>query len=51
MEEVREQVMKSLELARTNMAKYADCKRRSVPAEGYEVGDLVMLSSEHITTV
>jgi hypothetical protein len=51
MEEVREQVMKLLELARTNMAKYADCKRRNVPTEGYEVGDLVMLSSEHITTV
>jgi hypothetical protein len=51
MEEVREQVMKSLELARTNMGKYADRKRRNVPTEGYEVGDLVMLSSEHVTTV
>jgi hypothetical protein len=51
MEEVRGQVMRSLELTRTNMAKYAYRKRRNVPTEGYKVGDLVMLSSEHITTV
>lgn len=42
---------RALEQAREDMAKYADQKRTAVPDEGYNVGDMVMLSSKHVYTM
>jgi hypothetical protein len=48
---IHESVLRALEQARVDMAKYANRKRRPVPDEGMEVGDQVMLSTDHIKTV
>jgi hypothetical protein len=51
MNNIWESVNVALRQAREDMAKYANRKRTAVPDEGYNVGDMVMLSSAHVNTV
>jgi hypothetical protein len=51
MNNIFESVKRALEQAREDMAKYANRKRQPVPPTGYEVGDMVMLSSKHVNTI
>jgi hypothetical protein len=51
MQKLWNDVHANLEKAWEDMRKYADRKRWSVPEEGYEVGDWVMLLSKYIKTI